>query len=135
MWQALKSKKNLNSNNTKKPQTVIKLKNSNCDKAHIQNVTKLKNSSSDNLTSDKKNSLLVRKTWHLNNQWDVLFAASRCFSLSYRPVLFEINRNYTFFVLWDFGGQFFVMLMEINECYIRHIGKKREKKNIFCIFL
>ena len=76
-------------NSTTQNVTKIKLwQNSNCDKTHI--VPKLQNSKCENSNCDqtqfkkinydksqlKKNKqVLERKFWHLDNQWDVLWAA------------------------------------------------------------
>ena len=57
-------------------QMATKLKNIKCDKTETKIVTKLKNSNSANLISDKTlNGLFARTTWHLDNRWDVLWAA------------------------------------------------------------
>ena len=62
---------------TQKSWIATKHKNSNFDQPHKQEiVTKVKNQIMTNSNEKRTlNCLLVRTTWHLNNRWDVLWAA------------------------------------------------------------
>ena len=69
-WKATKLK-NSNSNQTKKNSNCDN--NSNCEKFKLK-IVQPENLNSDKSISDKTyNSLLVGTTWHLNNQWDILW--------------------------------------------------------------
>ena len=92
-----------------KTQIAIKLNNSKCD--HIQIVTKLKNSNCDkatltmgqNLNYDKLKGLLIGTFWHLDNRYNVLWAAfcnsrDNYYMIPYFLLIFSFN---IFFQSWN----------------------------------
>ena len=88
-----------------------KLKKSNCDNSKTQIVTKLTRSNCDKtqFMTNLLKSLLVRTTWHLNNGWDVLWAAF-CDS---RNVFFFI----TFFVITTSLLSLLSLLLYCHYCH------------------